>query len=632
VTTAPFGAAAQTHEEERRPALRTAQLSVCLALGMAAVAFVFAWTSLGPDSLLLRPFNSDGAVPVLMANQTHWDLLSAFYWGEDRYGAWPFFLAHGLALLLRVPVTPEFLHGFSTLFLFSGALAAALLFRPYAGLGLLAFTVSILLPESRGSLFDANPYAWQLPLLLWAWWCVRESLKAHRPVPLALWLGLAAWASFFATWTSALSGPLLLGVSLLEGWRAQRALPRPPPGRWAVCLSPALLGMAGEAAVRWAFHRFARASYGRGFHTELRVDWGHLLENTRQVWLGLERPMVLAALAVLVGYTLLLVWPGPPATERGGRLSASACTVLGAFLLGLLPLPVLALVRHVRMNGFEPRYFTPSYVFLAFGALLALASVVPERRGGRAGRRAVLLGTLGLCAAVLVLLPRAGKNLDYARLQRTARTLGERAPGAPLLDGYWGTYVFAALAPPGALVPLPSSGEYNRMPAYEAALASAPEVVVGQRKVLSGPEGSEPPWLFQYGTLLERREPRFLSDGVDSFSRYRPRAVTDMPYQAHPPPENLDLAAGADVTVRAEVAADATVLAVELSCLRLSQTPSASQEDAEGRGPRRLEAVPGALFVFSDGGQGPRTLHLVFGREPCRVLRARWFPKPNAGE
>ncbi len=184
MTTAPSGAAGETHPEAPRRAHLTALLSLCLAVGVTAVAFVSAWTSLGPDSLLLRPFNSDGAVPVLMANQTHWDFLSAFYWGEDRYGAWPFFVAHGLSLLFRVPVTPEFLHGFSTLFLFSGALAAALLFRPYAGLGLLAFTVSVLLPESRGSLFDANPYAWQLPLLLWAWWCVRESLTgAPGPPP-----------------------------------------------------------------------------------------------------------------------------------------------------------------------------------------------------------------------------------------------------------------------------------------------------------------------------------------------------------------------------------------------------------------------------------------------------------------
>jgi hypothetical protein len=629
VTRAPSGAAAETHPEESRSAHRTAQLSLCLAVGAATVAVVSAWTSLGPDSLLLRPFNSDGAVPVLMANQTHWDFLSAFYWGEDRYGAWPFFVAHGLSLLFRVPVTPEFLHGFSTLFLFSGALAAALLFRPYAGLGLLAFTASVLLPESRGSLFDANPYAWQLPLLLWAWWCVRESLKARRALPLVVWLGLAALASFFATWTSALSGPLLLGVSLLEGWRAQRVLPRLPRGRLAVCLVPSLLGMAGEAVVRWAFHRFARASYGRGFHTELRVDWGHLLENTRQVGRGLEHPVVLGALAVLVGYTVLLLWPWPTAPERAGRWSPRARTVWGAFLLGLLPLPVLALVRHVRMNGFEPRYFTPSYVFLVFGALLALTSVLPERRAGRTGRLSLVLGTLLLCAAVLGLLPRAGKNLDYARLQQTARALGERAPGATLLDGYWGTYLFAALAPPGALLPLPNSGDYNRMPAYEAALSTAPLVVVGHRKVLSGPPGSEPVWLFQYGTLLESRQPRFLSDGVDSFSLYRPRAVEDIPFQAQPPLENLSLEAGAEVTVRAQAAENATVLAVELSCLSLSQPPSGSFEDSEGRTPLRVEQVPGAVFFFSDGDDGPVTLHLVFGRAPCQIRRARWFWDPE---
>ena len=193
-------------------------------------------------------------------------------------------------------MTPEFLHGFATLFLFSGVLPAALLFRPYAGLGVLAFTLSVLLPESRGGFFEVNPYAWQLPLLLWAWWCIRAGLKAPpgpRPlVGLARPLGPGLFPRHLDVgpqWAAPLGRQPPRGAP-----RAAGAALRLPRGRWALAVVPALLGMAGEACVRWAFHRFVRATYQRGFHSELRVDWGHLLENTRQVWLGLETPAVLA--------------------------------------------------------------------------------------------------------------------------------------------------------------------------------------------------------------------------------------------------------------------------------------------------------------------------------------------------
>ena len=206
-----------------------------------------------------------------------------------------------------------------------------------------------------------------------------------------------------------------------------------------------------------------------------------------------------------------------------------------------------------------------------------------------------------------------------------------RAPGAPLLDGYWGTYVFAGLAPPDSLVPLPRTGDLNRTPANAATLSRAPLVVVGHQALLSGPTGSEPRWLFQYRTLLERLEPRFLSDGVDVFSSYRPRSVENVPFSAEPALENLELeAAGAEVAVRGEAASGPTVLAVELTCLTLAQPPSGYAEDARGRRALEVEQVPGAVFFSSPESVGPVALHLVFGREACQVHAARWFERPSA--
>jgi hypothetical protein len=605
--------------------LQKAALFVSLAV-MAAVFFA-ALRALGPGSQALPTFNSDSAVPVLMSNETDWDIFHAFYFGQDRFGTWPFFLAHLFGTLLHRPVTPEFLHIQSILVLVGCAVLVALLGRPWPGLAVLAYTVSLLVPESRGSIFEAaQPYPWQLSLLFLAWWCIRSSWKARAGRPRTLWLSGAALVCFLASWTSALSGPLLLGICLLEGLNQAVAPERRTPRGFLLQLAPALFGIALEAVLRANYHRFVRSHYHRNFGTRLSLDWGHFADNTRSVWLGLERPAILAALLVLLVYgaAFFRLWREAP---RPRLLTPLQCTVLGAWLLALLPLPVLVLVRHVRMNDFSERYFAPSYVFFVFGSLLAVFSWLSSRRGVRARRTGLVLGTVGLSLLALVLVPPVRQNPDYARMQTTAARLAALAPGELLLDGYWGTYVFAALVPPGAILPLPRSGDLDRIPRYEQALPGATRVVVGHREFLSGAEGEEPRWLFQYGTLLELEEAAFLSDGVDHFSTYRPRPKQSVPFRAEPALEGLDLTEhGAEVTVHAEGAGSGSVLAVELSCRGLQEKASGWGQDVEGQKvPLVLDSVPGAVFLGSAGARPLKTLQLSFGRQACRIAGAHFL-------
>src|SRR5208283_4112541 len=129
-----------------------------------------------------------------------------------------------------------------------------------------------------------------------------------------------------------------------------------------------------------------RASVLARFHelgvTHFEVDSGHLLANAGQVWLRLrEAPRPLLALLILTGAGCLLL---ARRLRAGAALCFSplGCTLLGAGLLALLPLPVLVAVRHVRFSEYLLRYFTMTHVFAFFGALLVLTAWLPSRLRG----------------------------------------------------------------------------------------------------------------------------------------------------------------------------------------------------------------------------------------------------------
>ena len=336
---------------------------------------------------------------------------------------------------------------------------------------------------------------------------------------------------------------------------------------------------------------------------------------------------VLGALGVL---TACSGWVVARCVAARRRPTALQCTLLGAWLLAVLPLPLLAAVRHVRLNDFLPRYFAPSYVFAYFGALVALSVWVPSRLRGYASLCALGANTLALGLLAYHLRPQDGVNPEYARLQRTAQRLAQAAPGAMLLDGYWGTYVFAGLAPPGQLQPLPCSGELNRLPALALQLAQAPKVLVGHRRLLGMAAGSEPAWLFQYGVLLQRDQPDFLSDGVDRFSSYHPTPVQTLRFSSQPllPSRSLD-AAGIEVTLRLDEARAGTAAVVEVSCLAL-QTPARAWAEgpAQARLPVQVWAVPGAVFFLLPEDALVQALHVGFAPQPCRLRGAAWFVPP----
>jgi hypothetical protein len=447
-----------------------------LALGLALMVAVV----LGRTVPFLGPvppeglFSSDSAIPVLMCNLATGGPLDWLFWGQDRFGSWPFLLARAGGALTRRTWTPHALHVARVLWMMAAivpwvALAGRAGAIAAAGLLLLPALSPLLGP----ALVDlATVDGWQLPALLWAWWGLRGAARSARPTP---WLCLGAAAGVLATWTSLVSAPLLLVLAVVEG-----SAPGVPGRRRALLALPALAGLVVESGVRAAWHAAVRARGWRDVRTPARLDTGHLLENLRQVvavaWHQGAVPWLLAALAAAV---ILLAARRTVVPERR--------TVVGAAAAAVTALLIVVAVRHVRENAYHPRYLGVG-VALAVLAVSVTAGLALHGAIARVSPRAAApcVALAGVLAVVLG-TPSAGPDPRETVLQPAVAQISARFPGAVLAASYWRTYALAALLPPWAVIPVPKEGEWNRRPDWVPFLGSGRPVLVGRPDTDPGP-------------------------------------------------------------------------------------------------------------------------------------------------
>ena len=441
-------------------------------------------------------YNSDSAIPVLMSNLASGAPVDWLFWGQDRFGSWPFLTMRAIRGLSGWAWTPHAHHVVRTLFLVAAVV-------PWVGLagraGVVAGAGLLLLPGLNPLLervlVDVGTVdGWQVPALLWAWWGLRRAAVGPRRVG---WLVLAAVAGVLATWTSLVSGPLLLVLALVEG--TGRGL----SGRWRAALAiPAVAGVLVEAGVRTAWHAAVRARGWPNVRTPASLDVGHLVENAGAV-LSVARqvgavPWLVAVIAAAVLGVRLL--------QRGK--DGEGRTLLGTTGAALTALAVVVAVRHVRDNGYNPRYLGVGLSFAVLGTS-AMVGCGLRQVIARIWPAAVPAG-LGLAglAAVAFLAPVARPDPREAVLLPAAGEIRARHAGAVLVASYWRTYALASLVPPWTLIPLPHAGEWNRRPDWVAFLGSGRPVLVGRPDSESGPP---PPSRLDRGVRLMLVAPDVLS-------------------------------------------------------------------------------------------------------------------------
>lgn len=492
----------------RAPAvnLRRSQfaLPALVAVTLLAVARAFA-----PGMQAVGPFDSDQAIPVLMANTPRLTGYELFYWGQDRLGAWPFLV---VSLVSRAGgvVTAGKMFAANVVALAVLVLAFSRLAgkaAPLMAAALLA--LAILDVRAMHMLWSAaQPYAWQLAALGGAWLAARRVLRAA-----SLWnllaFGLLAWLGI---WMSPLTLGLLaiaagVEVALTRGARFTPGL------RLGAMLGLAALADAGVHAI----HRRAAHAQGLWFQTtQQELDLAHLPGNAAHVLEALTRSAAGAVLLLALGLGALAV------IRRRGEAELRALG-LGATGCAAATLALLAFTSWMRLNDYDPRYLVPALVLGAVGAAALLASFVPALL-----RHAWLLALATLLLATWR-APRAVVAPEELSRQAAADALAARAPMV-LFGSYWELYVLAGLRPDAPIVCANIEREFDRMGFTRPQLRAAPEVVVGLAGTSRfGTAASPVPFISEDQILLQRLDARWLEAGGRTFARYRARTAQRLP-------------------------------------------------------------------------------------------------------
>lgn len=598
-------------------------LRLLRSAGLACLPLLAApWVS---RALFPRPsaFNSDLAIPVLMARAREWSLFDVYYWGQDRLGTWHLLLLRGAGQLSGHTFDYAALHLVAAAWVLMAAVVMARLAGVWgwAAGGLLA-AVLVGNSDSRFTLFDAaHPYAWQITALLLAWWGLRRLAERPASAGRGPW-GLrvaTAFAVFLAHWTSPLSGQMLLTIAGVEAVRA-RALDAPPGRSLLRRLGEGGLvvvaGMVAERVLRAAFYLYAEARYGQEFRTGLVLDRGHLAENAGKVAGKLagsaSMPLLVTATAGACAAALLL-WRARRGREPAWRVEGAAL-VLDCWALAVVQLPVFVLVRHVRVNEFSVRYFSLVFVFGTLAGLLTLAGLAASLPRLARRRREVLAlaGAAGVVVGVMR-VPEPGARPEG--LARLATRMEARAPGAPLLGGYWNTYVFSALQQPRTMLrPVPCEGRMVRTPWWAGELPRHRWVVVVGNTYECPDTGSREapsPWVYQHGTLLRLVTARWDNASDVSFSLYENANARALSHVAQPAAAGWRYCEAGAALRLSFPARDAAQVMVA----RLVRSPMPT-----------LLAAP----VFADGRVGPPVRMLATGRLHRAELRADGAPLVGA--
>jgi len=489
-------------------------------------------------------FNSDSAIPVLMSNDERpLTIFNLYYYGADRWGAWPFLGTRLVGHFTGYRWTDESVFAGQCVWLFVGAVVFAWLSRSDSVVVAVVYLIALCLHrESRYLIFELSQiYAWQTTAIILSWYCLRRLFdgylarmgNAERLNPL-LWLVPTLVFSFLAIWSSVASSLFLAFVLSFEGFRAWlRGLS--PVGKtflavyalgWLTISLAALL----EHLQKTSYRRFALRHFGHSYATHFGFDTGHLGANLlaqlhhlgKLSWWPIYAVPTVALLGLACASLFAAVWRKDRFLKALSAALAddTALLALGAYGLAVLNFVLTVVVDHVRLHFYDDRYLTLTNLFAPVSGMLTvfvLLKIAVAARLRAYVRPAFLLAALTL---LTLRFPARVYSVEYQLLKDTALTLARKAPRGVLMGSYWDTYVFVALQPDDTMIPVPIMGQADRTPWTNTMVRRADRVVVGYHSGSSGALVSPPEILRQYGNPLKLIDANWYANRQYAFALY----------------------------------------------------------------------------------------------------------------
>ncbi|HEY1403771.1 MAG TPA: hypothetical protein VGB05_06565, partial [Pyrinomonadaceae bacterium] len=130
----------------------------------------------GTDSAYVQFFNSDSALPVLMANDPVINPFRTYIYGQDQFGAWPYLAAQLFRRATGFVWTDRAVFVWQTCWLFLSVPLVRALTRTHRAFAPLIFLIVLCLHHAASSyIFVINQrYAWQITTLFFSWLSLRR--------------------------------------------------------------------------------------------------------------------------------------------------------------------------------------------------------------------------------------------------------------------------------------------------------------------------------------------------------------------------------------------------------------------------------------------------------------------------
>jgi hypothetical protein len=515
---------------------RGALLASC-ALVLWVLLLLRVFTVFGPETVASTVgYNSDAAIPVLMANDDRpFSVHSLYYYGTDHFGTWVLAIPAWIHRTTGLWWSDRMVFLLLATWVMVGVWVAGSLAPRDRWAVMVAYAVVLCLQrDSRYLLFHIGQlYGWLVTSLLFAWLGLRRLFDHDRAARSRPWLvrGAAIASMSLAMLSSIAALPYLLALLALEALRSFWGRDR---RTWLRALGWAsgLLGVAvlADRTLRHIHVERSLENLQHNVHVPVSLDTKFLVENASRLveslvsqdWFWLYCVGWLGSLGLIVWSSRLLLRE----RGKGGKGIVALAPVLEddtlAFALGAMGLSVLCFAfavaaDHVRINLYNPRYLAITHHFAPVGAVVLLYVVLERGLGTRYRRIGPLLVGAGLLALV-VAMPKRQVSTYYETLQEISSELQHRAPGKPLLGGYWSTYVFASLQPESPMVPVPL--DFSRTPWTIVEARQANAVIVEYLHSRLGTRGSPPPRIESHGLSLRLRQPRWLVADAYEFALY----------------------------------------------------------------------------------------------------------------